>query len=312
MALNPQFANAEFGSAESVSWTATDGHEVRGILYLPPHYQSSVKYPLVIQTHGVNVQRFQIDGPWHSAFAAQMLAGRNIIVLQVGHAKDASEDFRYFNSTEEAPREMAAYEGAIDYLDGRGMIDRRRVGIIGFSRTVWKVEFALTHSKYAFAAATLADGFDAGYWQYLLYPGADTDFARVNGGAPFGRSFSEWLSRSPSFHLDKVQAAVRIEAYGFYSALGSWEWFSGLTHLERPVELVYLPGAPHLLVKPWERLASQQGNVDWFCFWLKREEDPDPTKSKQYERWRAMRELQHEEASSRPSSEGARPKASAP
>jgi hypothetical protein len=312
LALNPQFANVEFGSAESVSWKATDGHEVSGILYLPPHYQPGAKYPLVIQTHGLNIRRFEIDGPWHSAFAARMLAGRNIVVLQPGHAKDPSDDLKVFNSPEEAPREMAAYEGAIDYLYGRGLIDRGRVGIIGFSRTVWKVEFALTHSKYSFAAATLADGFDAGYWQYLLYPGADTDFARVNGGPPFGRSFSEWLSRSPSFHLDQVQAAVRIEAYGFYSALGSWEWFSGLTHLEKPVELVYLPGAPHLLVRPWDRLASQQGNVDWFCFWLKREEDPDPAKSKQYERWRAMRDLQHQEASSRPSSEGARPKASAP
>ena len=42
---------------------------------------------------------------------------------------------------------MAAYEGAIDYLDEKGMIDRARVGILGFSRTVWKVEYTLTHSK---------------------------------------------------------------------------------------------------------------------------------------------------------------------
>ena len=34
LALNPQFANVEFGSAESVSWKATDGHEVSGILKL--------------------------------------------------------------------------------------------------------------------------------------------------------------------------------------------------------------------------------------------------------------------------------------
>jgi hypothetical protein len=27
-------------------------------------------------------------------------------------------------------------------------------------------------------------------------------------------------------------------------------------------------------------MASQQGNVDWFRFWLVGEEDPDPTKAK--------------------------------
>ena len=292
LALNPQFSDIEFGTAEPVTWRATDGHEVAGVLFLPPHYRSGVKYPLVIQTHGIDSGRFEMDGPWHSAFAARMLAGRDIVVLEVGHATNSDEAHRYFNSQEEAPREMAAYEGGIDYLDGRGVIDRTRVGIIGFSRTVWKVEFALTHSNYAFAAVILADGFDAGYWQYLLYRAADTDFARVNAGQPFGEGLGQWFARSPSFHVDRVHTPVRIEEHGSDSVAGGWEWFSALTHLERPVELVYLPRAPHLLVKPWDRLASQQGTVDWFCFWLKGEKDADPEKSGQYERWEALRQLQ--------------------
>jgi|SRR5215469_11771759 len=37
------------------------------------------------------------------------------------------------------------------------------------------------------------------------------------------------------------------------------------------VDFLYLPNASHLLVKPWERMTWQQGNVDWFCFWLKGE-----------------------------------------
>jgi dipeptidyl aminopeptidase/acylaminoacyl peptidase len=294
LALNPQFKDIALGHAESVSWKATDGHEVAGTLFLPPQFQVGAKYPLVMQTHGLNGRRFEVDGPWHSAFAARMLAGRNIVVLEIGHAKVPEQDVPYFNSPDEAPREMAGYEGAVDYLDAKGMIDRGRVGILGFSRTVWKVEFTLTHSKYSFAAATLADGFDAGYWQYLVYRGADTDFVRVNGGQPFGEGLEHWLHRSPGFLLERVRTPIRLEAYGSYSALGSWEWFSGLTHLSKPVELIYLPGAPHLLVKPWDRLASQQGTVDWFCFWLKGEEDTDPTKAEQYARWRELRKLQED------------------
>jgi hypothetical protein len=67
--------------------------------------------------------------------------------------------------------------------------------------------------------------------------------------------------------------------------------FSGLTRLKKPVDLIYIPDSPHLLVKPWHRLTSQEGNVDWFCFWLKSEEDPAPTKSEQYVRWRKLRDL---------------------
>jgi hypothetical protein len=41
-------------------------------------------------------------------------------------------------------------------------------------------------------------------------------------------------------------------------------------------------------------MASQQGDVDWFDFWLNGHEDPDPTKADQYIRWRELRNLQEE------------------
>ena len=66
---------------------------------------------------------------------------------------------------------MALYESAIDYLDRRGLIDRNRVGIMGFSRTFWYVTYTLTHSKHHFAAAAIADGLDYSYFQYMAFPG---------------------------------------------------------------------------------------------------------------------------------------------
>jgi len=41
-------------------------------------------------------------------------------------------------------------------------------------------------------------------------------------------------------------------------------------------------------------MASQGGSVDWFRFWLQDYEDPDPTKTEQYARWRELRKLQEE------------------
>jgi hypothetical protein len=292
--LNPAFAQLQFGKVEAVSWKATDGHEVLGGLYLPPDYTPGMQYPLVIQTHGFRKDRFWIDGPWSSAFAAAALAAKGIVVLQVGGSSDASDDSKYVESPEEAPRQMAAYEGAIDYLDDRGLIDRNRVGMIGFSRTVFYVEYTLTHSKYQFAAVTLADGFDGSYVNYLLWP--TVDYVRVNGGPPIGSSLPSWLKNSPGFNLDKVSAAVRLEDYGPAMFLGGWQWFSGLSLLERPVDFVWLPDGTHLLVKPSERVTSQQGNVDWFSFWLLGEGDSDSAKREQYNRWEGLRTLQHREA----------------
>jgi dipeptidyl aminopeptidase/acylaminoacyl peptidase len=286
--LNPQFAGLAFGHEEAITWKASDGHEVSGGLYLPPDYKFGVRYPLVIQTHLFDPGKFWIDGPWSSAFAAQPLAGHGFVVLQIGSSTDPTEDERRLNTPQEGTWRMTAYEGAIDYLDQKGLIDRQRVGIIGFSRTVYHVAYTLTHSKYHFAAATLADGMDAGYFQYRAYPHS-VDEPLLIGGPPVGQDLLLWLRNSPAFNLDKVEAAVRIETYGSGSVLEGWEWFQGLSELQKPVDFIYLPDAQHTLVKPWERMASQQGNVDWFCFWLKGEVNPDSANREQNERWEALR-----------------------
>jgi hypothetical protein len=41
-------------------------------------------------------------------------------------------------------------------------------------------------------------------------------------------------------------------------------------------------------------MVLQGGAVDWFRFWLKGEEDPDPAKAEQYARWRGLKKLQDE------------------
>jgi dipeptidyl aminopeptidase/acylaminoacyl peptidase len=293
--LNPQFENFEFGKVERVVWKAKDGHEVEGGLYYPPHYKPGTRYPLVIQTHGFSGDQFWINGPWNSGFAAQPLAAKDIVVLQIGYATEKNWGAEYQGTPQEAPRQMGVYEGAVDYLEHLGIVDPARVGIIGFSRTVYSVEYTLTHSPYHFAAATAADGFDGGYLQYLVNPYAKREWMTVNGGDPFGANFDLWRERSPSFTVDRLRTPVRLEGYGgIASVIGNWEWYAKLVLLDRPVDLIYLPDGTHLLVKPWERLASQQGNVDWFCFWLKGEVDRDPGKRTQYERWERMREQQNQ------------------
>jgi hypothetical protein len=294
--LNPQFDELTFGKVEQVKWIAGGGKEVMGGLYLPPDYQPGKRYPLVIQTHGFDPHGFWADGPFSSGFAAQPLANKQIVVLQIPDNHESR------STPAEALLMMQTYEHAIDFLDARGLIDRTRVGIIGFSRTSLYIKYMLTHSTYHLAAASVSDGVDTGYFQYVegeTSIGLSADADSVIGAPPFGEGLALWLKRSPGFLLDKVSTPVRILAHGGFEAGGiltEWEWFAGLTRLGKPVELIYLPEGTHILQKPAERLISQQGNVDWFCFWLKGEEDTDPSKVDQYSSWRELRERLAREA----------------
>jgi len=290
MDLNPQLQGLSLARVEEIAWKTSRHQEVKAGLYWPLDYVAGKKYPLVIQTHAWDPDRFWIDGPWTTAFAAQELAAKGFFVLQVpdpgGHLAETPK---------EVPAAMAIYDAAIDLLDHKGLIDRDRIGIIGFSRTYWYVTYTLIHSKHHFAAAAVADGVDYSYFQYMVYSNfsqmwAD-DFDRVNGAPPFGKGLLKWLKVSPAFLMDKIDTPLRIQPLGPDSLLLDWHWFVGLTRLGKPVEMVYMSEGVHVLEKPWDRMISQQGNVDWFCFWLQGEEDPDPAKAEQYKRWHNLRTL---------------------
>jgi dipeptidyl aminopeptidase/acylaminoacyl peptidase len=296
--LNPQFDDLNFGVVRTIEWQV-HGIETLGGLYLPPDYTPGKRYPLVIQTHGYEPSEFSMDGrsEWGSGFAARPLAAKGILVFQTFNFKNQLDHDRIANdktlgaTPEESFRnfQMLSYEGAIDYLDEQGLVDRDRIGIIGFSRTACFVGYALTHSKYRFAAATLVDGISCGYFEEIAIPGEAWDINNINGGAsPFGKGLVTWLKNSPTFNLDKVRTPVRLVAHGDGSVLSAWEWYAGLSLQKKPVDLVLIPGAIHIGAKLYERMLAQQGVVDWFSFWLKGEEEPCPAKAEQYARWREL------------------------
>ena len=115
------------------------------------------------------------------------------------------------------------------------------------------------------------------------------------GGLPWRANWKRWMEQSISFNFDKIRTPLRLEADSNPgSIISEWETFAALRLLNKPVDLIFIPHGDHPVVKAWERMTSQQGAVDWFRFWLKDEEDPDPAKAEQYARWRELRKLQEE------------------
>ncbi len=299
------------GHARLFRWIDRHGRHHEGGLVLPPDYDRTQRYPLVIQTHGFIADEFLVDGPegYATAFAARALAGRGIVVLQVdefSHEGPQRElrkrDVDDWESRAESPLAVAAYEAAIDALDAEGVIDRHCVGIIGFSRTGLYVQHMVTFSNYPIAAATIADSVAAAPSDYAFAymhppPSGMLEFERDRDlkcrpivGAPlWGEGVTSWLKRSPYFHTDRVRTALRYKAIGT-GFTSTHELFVLLKRQNKAVEMIQFPVESHRLQTPFARYASQQGNVDWFTFWLKGEEDGSPSKAEQYARWRILRE----------------------
>jgi hypothetical protein len=202
----------------------------------------------------------------------------------------------------------AGIESAIDTLVAQDIVDRTRVGLFGFSRFGMHVQYFLAFSDYPIVAATIADSMSLtpefyaalyGYsypgmteFEWETWPGQLQAGTSNNAiGAPFwGEGIQRWLDRSYLFHLDRIVSAVRYEQFGARQIPPNWTPYAILSRFHRPVEMVHLPLAQHQLIPPLSRLTSQEGNVDWFDFWLNAHEDRDPAKAEQYVRWRHLRD----------------------
>jgi hypothetical protein len=286
---NPQLRDIDFGEASVFRWKDINGRDWIAGLYKPPNYVRGQHYPLVIQTHGFDENQFNPSGLDPSGFAARELAASGIVVLQV-------RDCAIHLSPEEGACQVAGYDSAVAQLTAEDIVDPNSVGIVGFSRSVYYVMEALTTGGVHFKAASITDGNNEGYLQYITSVNGFGDIQAQNsnatiGARPFGEGLQAWLKRSPVFNMDEITTPLLVVANGRPSLLFQWEPYAALRYLNKPVELMLLAEGTHVVTNPAQRMILQTGTVDWFRFWLKGEEDLDPAKTAQYTRWRKLREM---------------------
>lgn len=299
---NPQFREISFGEVQMRSWRDADGRVWRGRLYLPVGHRRGVRYPLVVQTHGYareNIFSLYGEGPgapgtgpgW-SVYLAQTLAGRGFCVLQVGAPEQPfsglANEFELFQESEQG------WRAGIMALVGEGLVDAGKVGLMGHSLTGRFVEHALVHSPFRYAAAIAADHADSNYLQAALsgWPVSSADF---NGAPPFGEGLKIWLAHAPAFNVGKMHTPLQLQltsrSEGHANLLNSWELFSRLRNLDKPVEYYIVPNlerGSHLLQNPRQLLAVQSRALQWWEFWLR---DVEPDDESLRAEWAKLREL---------------------
>jgi dipeptidyl aminopeptidase/acylaminoacyl peptidase len=297
--LNPEIRTLTLGEFEKEEWTNAYGGKISGNLIKPVGFEPGNKYPLVIMLTWAD-NRFVCDGYYETAFPPQPLANSGFFVLIFNIYDVASEGSKQPEgppANREAETMIASVESAVNHLAERGLVDPQNVGIIGFSRSSWKVDYMLTHSTFEFRAASSADSGVYNYGSYWLFDGLGAESEESGyGGPPYGATLQNWIKGAPAFNADKVQVPLLIEFTGqgdYAEPLGAYEFYTALNRLDKPVDLFFYPNGDHPLDTPFERVASLQRNVDWFRFWMQGYQgksphyDPD-----QFVRWRKLREQQ--------------------
>jgi dipeptidyl aminopeptidase/acylaminoacyl peptidase len=303
--LNPQIKGLEFGEGEDITWNNKYGALVSGRLLTPPRAGTRAPYPLVVMLAWPD-KTFVCDAQYTTAFPPIPLvdAGFAVVMFNVYDAySSGSSQPAGPPMIKEAESMVASVEALVDYLDRRGIASKENVGLIGFSRSSWKVDYLITHSDLKLRAASSADGGLGNYGGIWIEDGGAIAEGEMAGyGGTFFASRSQWLAGAPAFNADKVHTPLLMEytGGGFRDQpLSAYEFHTELVNLHKPVELFFYPRGAHPLDTPFERVASLQRNVDWFRFWMQDKEgtaphyDPD-----QFDRWRKLKVLQKVESRS--------------
>jgi dipeptidyl aminopeptidase/acylaminoacyl peptidase len=302
--LNPRYSAEQWGSMRAYEWKDAKGRPWKGGLMVPANFNAQVRHPLVIQAYGFSSTRFYRDGSnvydgFTSGFAGRAFLREGILVLARPLGPSAG------GPVDERGKRIAFADGvraAIEALAADGLVDREKVGIMGWSATGESVLNLVTFTDVPVRAATLLDG-DANtlFSLAITYSVVDETLVhkeRANEGGPYGASRMRWVANDPSLHTDCIRAAMRIETYG-NEVHNNWDVYALLRRQYKPAEMIMIPQGAHALSRPSERMISLQGNVDWYRFWLKGEKRTEvviPTETtasleQQYVRWDQMAAL---------------------
>ncbi|HEX4736688.1 MAG TPA: Atxe2 family lasso peptide isopeptidase [Allosphingosinicella sp.] len=296
--LNPEFANIDLGHVERLEWRNSRGLEAWGDLVVPPGAAPGKKLPLIVVQYS---SRGFLRGGTGDEYPIFALAARGFAVLSferpsfVASLDPAIKDWTAFaaaNQRDWADRRslLSAIETGVRMVVARGIADPARIGITGLSDGATTVRFALINSKMFSAASISTCCLEP--WTVNTYAGiAFAEFVRSVGYPSLIRPDPDfWRPMSIAQNAARIDTPLLMQLDDDDGYLLALEAFESLREYGKPVEMYVFPGEFHAKWQPVHRLAIYERNLDWFDFWLRGTEDPQPAKAAQYARWRLLRE----------------------
>jgi len=291
--VNPEFERIELSPITEITWKNKKGDPEFGYLIKPLNYHQGKKYPLIVTTYRVFRQAFQ-RGAVGDEYPMQVFAANGFLVLAVDVDEFMSYEPKNFEDAKNAIwfSLIPNLKTAVKILEDMGIVDPDHKGITGLSYGSRIVNFMISHSDLFEAAIASGLAADDPFSYYIGGGRIQGDFASFGlGGLPEGEAWSKWREFSPALNAQYVKAPLLVNAADSEYRAGL-QFYTSLKRLGKPVELFVYPNEFHEKNQPKHRLEIYQRNLDWFNFWFKGEEDPDPAKADQYTRWRELRKLQ--------------------
>ena len=270
------FKDIQQSEPEEIWYKSFDGKNVQGWILKPPDFDSSKKYPLILEIHG---------GP-HAAYGNvythefQWMAAKGYVVLftnprgSTSYGQEFGNIIQYHYPGDDFKDLMAG----VDELLKRGYIDANRMGVTGGSGGGLLTNWTITQTqrfKAAVAQRDIADWY--GFWFTAdFWLSKPTWFRKAPWEDP-----QDFAARSPITHVANVTTPTMFvlgdQDYRTPPGEGGEMMFRALKYRKIPTVMVRFPRENHELSRsgePKHRIERLQHIVGWMDQWLQGKKNP--------------------------------------
>ena len=263
----------EFGDMQSWDFTAKDGTVIEGWMCLPPGFDASKKYPLIVYYYGGTSPS---SATFFHNYSPQVFASRDYVVYVInpsgatGYGQEFSA--RHVNAWGKQTADEII-EGTKEFCKAHKFVNDKKIGCIGASYGGFMTMYLQTQTD-IFAAAVSHAGISnvtsywgEGFWGYSYnavaaaksYPWTNPDLFTKQGAL---------------FNADKIHTPILL-LHGSEDTnvpIGeSIQLFNALKILGRDVEFITVEGENHVIRGTENRIIWQNTIMAWFAKWLKDE-----------------------------------------
>ncbi len=264
------------GEAKPWRFRCSRGYDVTGFYFLPPHFDTAKKYPVIVHYYGgCSPTSRRFGGGSHYPAHYWNAMGYIVFVVNPSGASGFGQEWasRHVNTMGEGPAQDiidATRQFALDVPQ----VDAGKIGCVSASYGGFMTQYLLTKDN-PFACGISHAGISdhtsywgEGYWGYTYSE------VCAAGSYPWTRK-DLFVDRSPLFNADKITKPL-LFTHGTADTNvppgESIQMFTALRLLGVPTGLILVEGENHGIMDPEKRTKWINSMVAWFDRWLKGDE----------------------------------------
>ncbi|MBZ5729056.1 MAG: prolyl oligopeptidase family serine peptidase [Acidobacteriia bacterium] len=274
---NPFAAQYAWGRGELIDYQNPRGERLQGALFYPANYEKGKQYPLIVHIYEreSNFLHRYFPPSERSPYSESAWTARGYFVLMPDIV---------FRARDPGMSVLECVTAATKKAISSGMIDARRVGLVGHSWGGFGTVFVMTQTD-LFAAGVaggpltnLVSSYGEIYWNSGIPETNHAEVGQERLEVPLYEDPQSYIRNSAVFHVNKMKGALLLSV-GDKDGASDWHQDIEMYNLARRagkqcVMLVY-PGENHALAVKANQMDYHRRIIDWFGYYLKGDAAPE-------------------------------------